>query len=126
MVIDPAAMDGSDVLAEVRAVFDIYERAVQSNDAETLIALFWNDERAVRAAPNGFLVGITEIAEFRRALPSADYERSLERLELTALTEDVVLAAARFDRRGVVCFQTQVWMRTGLGWRVAMGHVSTP
>lgn len=118
----PAELEAAE--EEVRLVYDEYERAVQQNDAETLISLFWDSPKTVRAAPNGFLVGAAEIAAFRRARPAADYRRVEKRLEVTALTSDVVMAALVSERTGTTGFQTQTWLRTPDGWRVAMGHVS--
>ena len=37
-----------DVVAEVRAAFEAYERALISNDVPTLDAFFWDDPHTVR------------------------------------------------------------------------------
>ena len=41
-------IDLPDVVAEVRSAFDIYEKALVSNDVETLDALFHDDARTIR------------------------------------------------------------------------------
>lgn len=111
-------------LAELREAFERYERALQDNDVDVLIGLFWDDPRAVRAAPNGLLVGNDEIATFRRARQVVDPRRETRRLEITLLTSDVGISALHWARDGSSGFQTQTWIRTPAGWRVAMGHVS--
>jgi ketosteroid isomerase-like protein len=120
------AVDLESVAEEVREVIATYEAAIVANDAEALIALFWNSSDAVRAAPNGFLVGAEEIADFRRRRPAMDYRRDELRLKVTALSSDVVIAALEWQRSETIGYQTQTWLRTPDGWRVAMGHVSTP
>lgn len=113
------------VEADVRDAFDTYERAIQANEAEELVSLFWDDPGTVRAAPNGFLVGARQIAEFRRRRPAGDYRRRSLQVLITALSEDVAIAAMEWQRQETVGYQTQTWLRTADGWRVAMGHVST-
>ena len=41
-------LDLPDVVAEVRAAFDAYERALVANDVEALNALFRDDPRTIR------------------------------------------------------------------------------
>jgi hypothetical protein len=41
-------IDRSDVKAEVEAAFARYERALVTNDVDTLEALFWDDGRTIR------------------------------------------------------------------------------
>ncbi len=55
-----------DVVAEVKAAFLRYERAVDTNDIKTMNTLFWDSPFTVRFAPNGTLIGHDAIAAFRQ------------------------------------------------------------
>ena len=41
------------VIAEVRATFDRYEKALMANDTPVLNEIFWADPRTVRFGSNG-------------------------------------------------------------------------
>ena len=57
-----------DVVAEVRAAFDRYEKALVSNDVAVLDELFRDDHaRTIRYGANEILYGYTEIKSFRGA-----------------------------------------------------------
>ncbi len=118
-------VDRGTVLAEVTTAFERYEAALQENDVATLIALFWDDPRTIRASTDGLLVGSEEISAFRRGRPLQDFRRTPRRVEIAVLSNDVVIVALEWERSGTVGHQTQTWLRTPEGWRVAMGHVST-
>lgn len=116
----------AEVEAEIRRAFDAYETALVSNDVEALIAFFWEDPRAVRLGAAGGHYGFEEIAAFRRGRDAGDVARELTRVEITALSADLGVANAEYrrtgsGRRGA---QSQVWMRTPAGWRIASAHVS--
>src|SRR3712207_7772192 len=58
-------IDDPAVIAEARAVFDRYERAIAENDADVLDATFWADPRTVRFGVAEILYGIEAISAFR-------------------------------------------------------------
>ena len=60
-------IDLPDVLAEVTAAFDRYERALGDNDVATLDALFRADPRTIRYGGGENLYGHAAIAAFRGA-----------------------------------------------------------
>ena len=60
-------IDLPDVLAEVRAAFERYEKALVSNDVETLDALFHDDTRTIRYGGGENLYGYAAIKAFRSA-----------------------------------------------------------
>jgi len=60
-------IDLPDVVAEVRAAFEAYERALVSNDVEALDALFRDDPRTIRFGGAENLFGYAQIAAFRAA-----------------------------------------------------------
>ena len=59
-------IDIPDVVAEVRAAFERYERALVANDVATLDEIFRNDPRTMRYGQSENLYGYKEIAAFRR------------------------------------------------------------
>lgn len=114
------------VEAEIREAFDGYETALQTNDVAALSAYFWEDPRAVRLGPDGGLYGHAQIAAFRKARDVSDIARELRETRILALSEDIGVATTEYTRlnsgrRGA---QSQTWIRTPDGWRIAAAHVS--
>jgi hypothetical protein len=115
------------VLAEVEAAFRAYEVALTTNDVPTLEALFLQTPEVVRYGAGENLYGPDEIAAFRRARPSQGLMRQLERTQITTYGADFAIAWTLFRREsapGRIGRQSQVWVRTSDGWRVAAAHVS--
>ena len=115
------------VKAEVEAAFLEYERALVSNDVETLDRLFLDSPNTIRYGAAENLYGYAEIAAFRAGRPSAGLERSLECTVITSYGHDMATAWTMFRRPslpGKIGRQSQVWMRTPDGWRVVAAHVS--
>jgi hypothetical protein len=120
-------IDIPDVVAEVRAAFERYERALVSNDVATLDEIFRNDPRTIRYGGSENLYGHKEIAAFRAARPSAGLARTLSRTVITTFGRDFAMASTLFHRAtapGKVGRQTQTWVRFAEGWRIVVGHVS--
>jgi hypothetical protein len=116
-----------EVKAEVEAAFAEYEKALISNDVETLDRLFLDSPNTIRYGAGENLYGYAEIAAFRAARPSVGLERSLERTVITTYGRDMATAWTMFRRPslpGKIGRQSQVWMRTPEGWRVVAAHVS--
>jgi hypothetical protein len=120
-------IDLPDVVAEVRAAFDAYERALVSNDVETLDALFRDDPRTIRFGGTETLFGYDEIKAFRAGRSPVGLARTLSRTVITAYGRDVAVASTLFHRStmaGKVGRQMQTWVRFPGGWRVVAAHVS--
>jgi len=60
-------LDLPDVVAEVRAAFDAYERALTGNDVAALDAMFHGDARTIRFGAGENLFGYAQIKAFRAA-----------------------------------------------------------
>jgi hypothetical protein len=120
LINDPA------VLAEVRAAFDAYERALMDNDLDALDALFWNSDRTVRFGPGQNLYGIEAIAAFRVARVGGSPPRSISNTIITSFGRDFATANTEFQRVGAPRpgRQTQSWVRFPDGWRVVSAHIS--
>ena len=120
-------IDIPEVKAEVEAAFAAYETALTTNDVETLDRLFLNSPGTIRYGIAENLYGFDEIAAFRAARSPLGLERSLERTVITTYGRDMATAWTLFRRpsmAGKVGRQSQVWIRTPEGWRVAAAHVS--
>jgi ketosteroid isomerase-like protein len=120
-------IDLPDVVAEVRAAFEAYERALVSNDVDTLDAMFRDDPRTIRFGGTENLFGYGEIKAFRAARSPIGLARTLSKTVITAYGRDVAIASTLFHRTttpGRVGRQTQTWVRFSQGWRVVAAHVS--
>lgn len=115
-----------DIEAEVRIAVMRYETALISNDIAVLDELFWSSSHAVRYGATECLYGRDEIEAFRKSRPSKGLERSIRRLEIMTLGEDVAVANLEFQREGEprVGRQSQTWIRFTKGWRIVSAHVS--
>jgi|SRR4051794_36443013 hypothetical protein len=116
-----------DVLAEVNAVFLIYETALVTNDVDTLDTLFWNSPHTLRYGGGENLYGYDEIAAFRAGRSPAGLARTIERTVITTYGRDFATANTLFRRDnapGKIGRQSQTWLRTPEGWKVVAAHVS--
>ncbi len=120
-------IDLPDVVAEVKAVFDRYERALVTNDVETLDGLFRDDPRTIRFGGTENLFGYGEIRAFRAGRSPVGLARTLSNTVITTYGRDFAVASTLFHRAtmpGKVGRQMQTWMRFPEGWRVVAAHVS--
>jgi 1-carboxybiuret hydrolase subunit AtzH-like protein len=115
-----------EVVAEVAEVFARYERALVANDVATLDSLFWPSAHALRYGVGENLYGYDAIAAFRTNRPPIDLTRRLMNTVITTFGRDIATANTEFQRVGVTVTgrQSQVWVKTDFGWRVASAHVS--
>jgi hypothetical protein len=120
-------IDLSDVVAEVRAAFERYEKALVSNDVSTLDELFRDDPRTVRYGVSENLYGYGEIKSFRAARSPVALGRKLSCTVITTYGRDFAVASTLYERPsapGRIGRQTQTWVKFPEGWRVVVGHVS--
>jgi Protein of unknown function (DUF3225) len=115
------------VLAEVEAAFAKYEKALVTNDVETLQGLFWASPNTIRYGIGENLYGYDEIGAFRAARSPIGLDRTTARTVITTFGTDFATASTLFYRDttpGKVGRQMQSWARTPDGWRVVAAHVS--
>jgi hypothetical protein len=120
-------IDLPDVVAEVTAAFERYEKALISNDVAALNAIFRNDPRTIRYGGAEILYGHAEIAAFRGARSPAGLARTLSKTVITTYGRDFAVASTLFHRAtapGKVGRQMQTWVRFADGWHVVAAHVS--
>lgn len=121
-----------EVRAELVAVFEVYERALVTNDLETLDALFWPSALTIRYGSGENLYGIDAIRAFRTARSPKGLARTLRNTVVTTYGRDAGTAMTEFWRPGFgdtqIGRQSQTWLRTAEpgygGWRVVAAHVS--
>ena len=115
-----------DVLAEVTAAWQRYEKALTGNDVAVLDELFWDSPHTLRYGATENLYGYDAIRAFRAGRPSKGLERTLLKTVITTYGRDFATANCEFRRAGGALpgRQSQTWMRTPQGWRVVAAHVS--
>ena len=118
-----------DVVAEIRDLFERYERALVERDVEVLDRTFWNSPYTVRYAFNEHGYGFDEIHAHRvRRPPGPGIKESRRRLEILTLGRDLATVNLEFKVRGreLIGRQSQTWVRfPDQGWKVVSAHVST-
>ncbi len=118
-------MDIPEVLAEVKACFADYERALLTNDVDRLQELFHRDPRTLRYGPAENLYGWDQIAAFRAGRSPVGLQRTLENTIITTYGQDFAVANTEFLRNGRRGRQSQSWVRLPAeGWRIVAAHVS--
>jgi hypothetical protein len=118
-------VDLPDVVAEVSAAFERYEKAVVGNDVATLTELFRDDKRTVRYGIGENLYGFDEIATYRVARSGDNLARTRSGTVITTFGRDFAVASTLFQRQpGKIGRQMQSWVRFPEGWRIVAAHVS--
>jgi hypothetical protein len=119
-------IDLPEVVAEVTAEFDRYEKALGDNDVATLNSIFRDDPRTIRYGGTENLYGYSEIAGFRAARTPPG-PRTLSKTVISTYGRDHAVASTLFHRAGLsgkVGRQMQTWVRFPEGWRIVAAHVS--
>ncbi|MFN3461439.1 MAG: oxalurate catabolism protein HpxZ [Oceanibaculum sp.] len=118
-----------EVLAEVTALFERYEKALAEKDVDVLDDTFWNSPLTIRYAMHENGYGFDEIHQHRVRRPKGPgiKERRL-RLEIMTLGRDFATTNLEFKIRDkdLIGRQSQTWVRfPDVGWKVVAAHVST-
>jgi Protein of unknown function (DUF3225) len=121
------AINLPDVLDEVTAAFEAYERALTGNDVAALDEIFWQSPQVIRYGGSENLYGHDEIAAFRAARSPIGLTRRLDKTMITTFGRNFATASTLFYREstpGKTGRQMQTWVRMAEGWRVVAAHVS--
>ena len=115
-----------EVLAKVCEQFARYEKALASNDVAVRDELFWRSPHTLRYGLGENLHGFDATAAFRSQRAATGLEHEVLRTAITTFGIDFVTANIEFRRVGSerVGRQSQTWMHTPEGWRVASAHAS--
>jgi len=120
-------IDLPQVVAEVRAAFDRYEKALTTNDLDTLNTIFRDDPRTIRYGIAENLYGYDQIKAFRGARSPVGLMRSIAQTVITTYGRDFAVASTLFRREtvpGKVGRQMQTWVHFPDGWHIVAAHVS--
>lgn len=120
-------IDLPEVVAEVKAAFDRYEKALTTNDVAALNSIFRDAPQTIRYGIAENLYGYAEIAGFRAARSPVGVMRSISKTVITTYGRDFAVASTLFAREtvpGKVGRQMQTWVRFPDGWHVVAAHVS--
>jgi len=120
-------VDLPEVVAEVRAEFERYEKALVTNDVAALDTFFRDDPRTIRYGVNENLYGFSEIASFRAARVPVALGRKLSRTVITTYGREFAVAATLYERPsapGRLGRQMQTWVKFADGWHIVAAHVS--
>ncbi|KPH86453.1 hypothetical protein GLUCOINTEAF2_0202761 [Komagataeibacter intermedius AF2] len=115
-----------EIVAELTAMSDRYEKALGENNLQELDALFYHGPETVRYGVGETLYGFDEIAAFRRNRTGGSPPRDVLRRHITAIGTDAGTVDLEFRRHGGerIGRQSQTWIRTPDGWKVIAAHVS--
>ena len=126
-MVQDSEIDLPEVLAEVTAAFNRYEKALTTNDVAVLDDAFRVDPRTIRYGGAEILYGHEEIAAFRAARSPAGLARTISKTVITTYGRDFAVASTLFHRAtmsGKVGRQMQSWVKFPDGWHVVAAHVS--
>lgn len=115
-----------EVLEEVTAAFYQYEKALVTNDVDTLDTLFLNSPYTLRYGATEDLVGYEQIQQFRQGRSPKNLARSLQNTVITTYGTDFATANTEFtrDNEARIGRQSHTWLRFPEGWRIVAAHVS--
>jgi len=117
-----------EIVAELQLLYPQYEKALVTNDVETLTKMFWDSPNTIRFGAAENLHGFEEIADFRKGRSPANLDRAIRRLDIVTFGRDFASVTLEFERsvndRTVSGRQSQLWARLPEGWRIVSAHVS--
>ena len=121
-------IDLPDVVAEVKAAFDRYEKALMTNDVAYARRVFRKSIRAPSVMERRkYSMVITRSPHSALRVRRSDWMRTLSRTVIHTYGCDFAVANTLFHRTtapGKVGRQTQAWVRFDDGWYIVTGHVS--
>ena len=118
-----------EVVAEVRELFEQYEKALDDKNIEVLDATFWNSPHTIRYAMHEHGYGFDQIHNQRVARPKGSkISDKWLRNDITTIGRDTAIVTLEFSLIGrtEIARQSQTWVRfPDVGWKVVHAHVST-
>lgn len=121
-------INNPDIVAEIVALYPLYEAALVNNDVDVLIGMFWASPEVVRFGATENLYGIDEIAAFRKGRTPANLARTIHNLRMVTFGADFASITLEFTRNQATAVtrgrQSQLWARLPEGWRIVSAHVS--
>jgi hypothetical protein len=117
-----------EVVAEIRVLFERYEKALVEKDVDVLDATFWNSPHTIRYAMNEMGYGFDAIHRHRvNRKPGTRHKGEPRRLEILTLGRSFATVNYEYHMRDrdLIGRQSQTWVKfPELGWKVVAAHVS--
>jgi hypothetical protein len=131
-----------EVVAEVSAAFEEYERALVANDTQAMNALFWHAPETVRYGIAEIQHGGEAIRLWRESCAPVPKSRRLQRTVITTFGLDLATVSTEFTSGATALLgrQMQTWARLSGpaeaaeaaggphgrygGWKIVAAHVS--
>jgi hypothetical protein len=115
-----------EVVAEIAAAVEQYERALSANNIERLNDWFWKSPQTVRFGLGENLYSHEAIASFRAARRPSNLHRRDTKSVITTFGREFAAVSVAFEqgdppRAGRM---SQSWVRCAEGWRIVAAHVS--
>jgi hypothetical protein len=127
-MIGASEINRPEVVAELTAAFEAYERALVGNDIAALNEMFWESPHTLRYGTRRgeHLHSHAEIARFRIERGAIDQRRTLRNVRITTFGRDFGTANTEYVPAGSdkVGRQSQTWVRMADGWKIVSAHVS--
>jgi ketosteroid isomerase-like protein len=120
-------IDRDDVVAEVTAAFEAYEKALVANDTAALAEAFWDSPAVVRFGIADRQTGAGELHAWRAAQAQLPPGRRLYDTRVSTFGAELATVTTMFDYPGGEDRpgrQSQTWVRLLEGWRIVHAHVS--
>lgn len=116
------------IVAELTELYLKYEKALCTNDIETLNFLFWYSSETIRFGVTENLYGIEAIQGFRVGRSPVNLEREIFNLKVVTFDTDTAVVTIEFSRviKEVSQHgrQSQMWRKFSEGWKIVSAHVS--
>ena len=114
------------VVGEVTAAFECYEDALIRNDVALLNDFFLHRDDTVRYGTREQCYGHAAISAWRNAATPVATGRRILRRVIAPLGSDVACVSTEFSDPSTpgIGRQSQTWLRTPQGWKIAAAHVS--
>ncbi len=115
-------INAPEVIAELSALYPLYENALVTNDVDSLVSMFWDAPQVMRFGATENLYGPEELEALRKARPAANLARTVTRLDIVSFGRDFASITLEFERNGrdglIRGRQSQTWVRLEQGWRI--------
>lgn len=115
-----------DVVSQLRAELERYEDALRAHDVATLNAYFLDHPATIRYGVAEHCYGYDGIRAYRERAAPIPPGRELLRTSIMTFGEDFGSVSTEFVSldTGHIGRQSQTWLRTARGWKIAAAHVS--
>lgn len=115
-----------DIVSQLRAELERYEAALRVNDVATLNSYFLDHSATVRYGVAEHCYGYEGIRAYREQAAPIPPGRELLRTSIMTFGENFGSVSTEFASpgAGLIGRQSQTWLRTDRGWKIAAAHVS--